>query len=392
MEQVPRQAARSHGGKAAKRDEPRWGHHPATLVMCLTALSFLTAAAGVAGALLVLAQRGLAGIDITSVLRAAACVLSGLAAGAALWAMSWLVRAQYALLVLQRRTLSSRAEGQTPAPPTEPSIVEAQLAPEATDASAVPATAELLRAVLDLNANLMLAPDERQAKRRKEQEEKGRLLVEQARAAIARDDFPEAARVLRQLGEEFPADPRAGELDSALTRARDAAKDRDVEQARHKARDLMALAKFDEAREVARHLVAAHPHVAEAASLLADVDREADAFTAEQRRRMYADLERQVGQRQWRQAVVTARLFLERFPASEAAKIVAMQIGTLEENATIEEVRDLRDRIRDLLERRRYAEALQVAQDVIGRFPNTAVAAELAQQLPRLTKRARGKK
>jgi len=41
-----------------------------------------------------------------------------------------------------------------------------------------------------------------------------------------------------------------------------------------------------------------------------------------------------------------------------------------------------------MIERKRFAEALEVARQVVERYPETAVAEELRQQMPRLVERA----
>ncbi|MCY2924132.1 MAG: hypothetical protein NT031_01610, partial [Planctomycetota bacterium] len=60
----------------------------------------------------------------------------------------------------------------------------------------------------------------------------------------------------------------------------------------------------------------------------------------------------------------------------------------IEENARIEEVRQLRDRIADLIERKRFAEAVEAAEDVIHRFPDTQVAGQLTREIDKLRRRA----
>jgi hypothetical protein len=63
---------------------------------------------------------------------------------------------------------------------------------------------------------------------------------------------------------------------------------------------------------------------------------------------------------------------------------------TLEQNARIEEVRQLRDEMRDMIERRRYAEALEIAKDAMKRFPQSHFAVELKGQIARLRELAAG--
>ena len=64
-------------------------------------------------------------------------------------------------------------------------------------------------------------------------------------------------------------------------------------------------------------------------------------------------------------------------------------LPTIQDNARIEEVREIRDQIRDLINRRRYGEAVEAAEAVVRRFPDTRAAIELGRQLNRLRELAR---
>ena len=367
MEQLPQQTTVRSGG-------------PAGLVLCLTVLSILAACGGAAASLVVLLPAAAAGQVTAGVaLAALACLVGGLSVWCALWALSWIVRCQFESAVAQRRVISILTG--TGALPAVPLRAVAPLPPPRETAAK---NEDLLAAIRELSANLLLTPEEREVKRRRQQEETGNQLAEQARDAVGGGDFAKGEELLRRLAAEFPADARAAELWRSLEEARGAATEEEVGKARTKARDLMALGKFDDARDVAHGLLARHPHDPRAAALLESVKREAQAFTGQSKRRMYKELDRQVSDRRWRAALATARQFLQKHELSIEAKLVASQMPTLEDNARIEEVRDLRDGLRDCLERKRYAEALAIARDVVRRFPDTAAAAELAGQLSRL--------
>ncbi len=62
-------------------------------------------------------------------------------------------------------------------------------------------------------------------------------------------------------------------------------------------------------------------------------------------------------------------------------------MDTVRKNAHFEEARTLRDRIGDLIKRKRYSEAVEIAEDLIRRFPNTRVAKQLRALLPDLKRR-----
>ena len=100
-------------------------------------------------------------------------------------------------------------------------------------------------------------------------------------------------------------------------------------------------------------------------------------------------MQRHAEARRWRAALGAAERFIEAFPGSADAEAVRAMLSTIQDNARLEEVREIRDHIRDLIERRRYAEAVQAAEDVIRRFPDTRAAGELGRQLGRLRELAR---
>jgi len=184
-----------------------------------------------------------------------------------------------------------------------------------------------------------------------------------------------------------PAPPLQPEP-AAAPEAVEGARHTSVARARRQAEDLMAVANFGDAEAVARDLVESYPADEDARRLLEHVHREGRAFAMEQRRRLYDEVDRMAGSHRWRAAASAARRLLEDYPNSQEADLVAEKMSTLEENARMEEARELRDRIRDMLQRRRYAEAVTLAEDVLVRFSDTRMAAELRGQMDRLRQRA----
>ena len=106
---------------------------------------------------------------------------------------------------------------------------------------------------------------------------------------------------------------------------------------------------------------------------------------------MYKKVELEAANRRWRSAAVAAQELLAAHPRSPQAEAVRAKLPTLRDNALLEEVREIRNQIRDLISRRRYPEALEVARDLVHRFPQTAVAEELRSQMARLEELAKSK-
>ena len=145
---------------------------------------------------------------------------------------------------------------------------------------------------------------------------------------------------------------------------------------------------FDHARQLARDLLAECPGDGELQSLVRRVEREAEAFARQQRQRLYEQVDRSCQRRQWRAALAAAQELVAAHPATAEAAEVTGRLATLQENARIEEVRELRDRIRDLIERRRYHEAATIAEDIVARFADTQAAADLRGQIDQLNRLA----
>jgi hypothetical protein len=104
----------------------------------------------------------------------------------------------------------------------------------------------------------------------------------------------------------------------------------------------------------------------------------------EQRRRMYAEVQRFVTRKRWEEALAAARTFVERFEGSDDAEAVRMQIPTLEMNAEIEVRQQLEAQIMDLARHGRYIEAASLARRVIAQYPESPQAEALRSQISRL--------
>ncbi len=351
---------------------------PATLIACLLILAAACALSGLVAAVWVLSSAGWGGVGGATLLAGGAYFFAGSFPAAVLWALAWIVRRMHNSA--PAGSVMFRSPGDFVQPGEAPARAEAK--PES------PGDAELLQRVVaelsEMNSNLLLTDQQREAKRRRLQAESSEKLVERIHDAIEAREFAEAERLLERLIAEVPDEPRHAGLVASLEEARADAYAQDVQEATRRAEDLMSVADFSPARQAAEQLLAKHPASVEAIALLDRVKREEGAFVAEQRKRFYGEIERHVNAHKWRPAVEAATKFLRAYPGSPEAELVRAQMPTLEENARIEEVRRMRDEIREMLARRRYAEALELARRVVEQFPDTAAAAELREQLSRL--------
>ncbi len=260
---------------------------------------------------------------------------------------------------------------------------------EVSDTSHADRTEALLAQLRELNANLLLTDAHRLKKANDFVEHRAGQLKRQAREAIFAGDLSGAEDILAGLSHLEPDSPDVPLLRERIEQVRAEAESRDAAESARKVENLMAASDFAGARNLAEALLEKYPDSAAAVDMLTRVRWEQDAFAAEQRSQMYRKIEKEASARHWHSALEAARKFLDSWPDSAEADAVRVQLSTISDNARIEEVRVLRDRIRDMITRRRFGEAVELARDVIKRFPETAAANELREQMSRLEERAK---
>ena len=330
-------------------------------------------------------------------------VLVFILAGGALWLVSTLVRRQSRALLLKAsadRTLQARCRAPVlhrevedeprPGPPAEAGVLELTGALDGPSADEPPTRGDrhvlgdILAQLRELNENILMSDEQRRAKARLRQDKLRRKLIEEAQAAIDAADFARAGRLVETLAEKVPGDEHVQPLQKRLDEARQAARGEQIGAVTRCVGDMMAVGAFDQAEAEARDLDLRYPNDPAVTDLLNRVRREGRMFHNERRDRMYNEVVRLAEARQWRQALKVARQYVQAFPSGAGADAVGAMLATMEDNARIEEVRELRDHIRDLLEQRCYAEAVECARDVIERFPDTRAAEDLGRQMNRL--------
>jgi tetratricopeptide (TPR) repeat protein len=151
---------------------------------------------------------------------------------------------------------------------------------------------------------------------------------------------------------------------------------------------LMSAGKFDEAEKAVESLGQSLGFDDELEQLEWRIQRERQAYQQEQIQRLYRQVQTQAKKRNWQDALEAAQKLQGAYPESAEAKLVEVIRETLRENARLQQVRQIRDRIRDLIGRKRYAEALELARQVVRDYPETAAAQELREQMERLEQRA----
>jgi outer membrane protein assembly factor BamD (BamD/ComL family) len=311
-----------------------------------------------------------------------------------LWALAWLCLRSYRQSQAEQKIISvlNRIAGELQAGSVRhiergPVVSDAEDDPDV--ASHADRTEAILAQLRELNANLMLSDEQRQIKGQRLVGQHAQRLKQRLQEAISAGNLAKAEVILNSLTGAEPDSPDIPLLRERIKQARAEAEFRDADDAARQVENLMAASDFAGARTVAENFLTAHPDSTQASDMLSRITREAEAFSTEQRGQMYRKIEKAAASRNWHSALEAAKKFLDAYPDSTEADAVRVQLSTITDNARIAEVRVLRDRIRDLITRRRFGEAVDVAKDVIKRYPETAAATELREQLSRLEERAK---
>lgn len=299
---------------------------------------------------------------------------------ALLWILSYLCRREHRRQQIDLRLLSA----------VEQLALQGQLAERAgkgsngSDLSVKALQTTLVEQLQELNVNILLPDDQRQKKWKHLVEKRLANLTRQFDQAISSGEITEAEAILERLINIVPDSPEISSYSQRIDKAREEIRSQDFSMVQRQVENLMAAGNFAEAQSTADALLKKYPSDTQARELFERVMRERDIFITEQRQQMYRQIEKHASARHWRAALEAAKKFIQTYPNTTEADAVRAQLSTLTDNAKIEEVREMRDKIRDLLTRRRFKEALVLAHEVIDGFPDTAAADELSRQLPRL--------
>lgn len=242
----------------------------------------------------------------------------------------------------------------------------------------------VIRLLEDIRDNSLLSEAQRQEKRLRVTDEDIHEAHVLLQSLTGRGDFVQAREIAERTRRKYPDDERATVLPEQVEEARQWRESDDVSAAGKQVNDLINISAWPRAREVAQQLQKRHPDSVEAQQLLLRIEREYKTLQDEQRRRMYAEVQRYVTGRRWEEALAAAETFIKRFPGCEEAEALRLQIPPLKANAEIEVRQKLEAEIMDFVKHGRYIEAVELAKKVIEMYPNSPQAEALRTRLGRL--------
>jgi hypothetical protein len=243
---------------------------------------------------------------------------------------------------------------------------------------------QAVRLLQDINENTLL--DE--AGRRKKYE----FLAHQERKRIYNDidrlvqdrEWAQAKALLEGLMQKYPGNPEVQGYADHVDELRKQTFNEELAQVRKTINDLVAISAWDKAIRNSEILLEKHPDMAAAKELQLHVRAERNRFREEHIKKMAADIQRLIVKKRWNDAHGIAKQLMDRYPDSIEAEAIRGQINTLETNAEIEKRQDLEEQIKDLVRRRNFIQALELARFVIENYPTSPQASALRVQIEKL--------
>lgn len=249
-------------------------------------------------------------------------------------------------------------------------------------------TAQLLERLVLLQHELreiaLLSDTDRARRFELESQAATQQLQREVPVLLREHNWREARHRVQQARRRYPSVKAWDDLERLVEGARAQVESKDIDAARREIDELATIGAWDRAAVVVRDLQHRHPDSEAVAELVRRVRAGMDTAGAEERRRLMAQAQEATTQRRWAEALHFVEIVISRFPHSAEAHDLRLQVPTLRANLEIQTRQQLEVRFKALLKAQRHREALELARDVISRYPDSPQAAVLREQLPRI--------
>ncbi|MGE0482387.1 MAG: hypothetical protein AB7Q17_18160 [Phycisphaerae bacterium] len=249
---------------------------------------------------------------------------------------------------------------------------------------------ELLSTMREVRDISLLNESERKLRLELQGQETAKRLQEQVPAMLREHKWAEAWRQVREARQRFPSFMQWEALERQIEQVRSQVESRDVDNASRQIDDLIALGAWDRVIEVVQDVVQRHPQAPRAQELAQRVNREREKLEAEQRARLMAQAQEAAKHRDWTAAFQAVTTMMQRYPGSPEAEKLRIDLPMLRENMEIQTRKRMEAKYTECLRTGQYAQALEVARDLVSRYPGSPQAAKLRDQLPKLIERVHG--
>ena len=215
----------------------------------------------------------------------------------------------------------------------------------------------------------MLDEAQRQTRRKQTMVRRKTTRLEEAARHVNRQNWEEADALLHLLESLHPGDLEVLACRNQLDDARIANQADQWDQVQRSVDELLAMSRYEEALLATTAFLDRFPSHPECQQLAMRIRHDAHAHSEALANRMYEEIKSAVESRQWRAAFEAIQRFLEQFPDHSKSAKIRNQIRVIQKNAEIEERHELEEKIRELIAARQYADAADLSEDLLNRYP-----------------------
>ncbi|HVT89275.1 MAG TPA: outer membrane protein assembly factor BamD [Tepidisphaeraceae bacterium] len=230
----------------------------------------------------------------------------------------------------------------------------------------------------------LLTDSDRRARAHSDRHNRKTAMINELFALVASHQWPKAERLLITLQTEFPNDDEVAKGRSHLDHSRRLVEEETMQRSTALIEELVASASWERAWEAVLDLVEGFPTSRQAKDLHERVQTEYSTWCDINAQRLFEGIRVQIDLRNWRQAYKQAESLLEQFPNHRVAETLRNQINTLRDNAEIQERQEMEVRIQELMHDGQFPAAIELAEEVIRRFPDSPQAESLETLLPKI--------
>ncbi len=213
-------------------------------------------------------------------------------------------------------------------------------------------------------------------------------LLKRAQTQIHQGNWSQAQHLLEKASVDHQNDSEVEQVRQELRIAQANAELTALDQSQQRIGDLIALAHWDQAMQLAQQVAADYPDNAEAAEQSRRLAKEYTLWHSATAEQVYQETKNHINHRNWRQARQHADRLLEQFASHHRAATIREQIDLIRDNAEVEERQEQESRIQELIKSNHLSQAIELAEHLIEVYPDSVQATGLREMLPRLRQRA----
>ena len=261
---------------------------------------------------------------------------------------------------------------------------------DGTSLSSPESVHQIMTLLQEIRELALMSDSQRQEKLVEAQQHRRNFLVAEAQRLVELRDWASADSAIENLEREFPDGNNLDDLKDRMVAGKKEAEQGAIVQLRERVEDLMAVWAWDQAYAEVARFVENFPDHQEGRQLLDRVMTERENYAESTANRLFDEIRTDIDRRMWRRAMTNAVKLLECAPGHRKSVAIRGQLKTIRENAEIEERQEQERRIQDLIRNKQFFEAIDLAEDLLQRFPNSPQADSLQKLLPKMRELAIG--